>query len=118
MDDINDSNKDMVDLTTKELCDLLEALDFKIDYKDKDSEEDLQPRKKRRKIEKNSTSTAIILYKEAEPFCCLCGLNASKHAYAKHRFLEAKSEFKCIACDKWLYQHKKDSPCFDPYVRM
>ena len=108
----------MVNLTTDELCDLLEALDFKIDYKNNKSEEDLQPRKKRRKIEKKSTSTAIILYKEAEPFCCLCGLNATKHAYAKHRFLEAKSEFKCIACDKWIYQHKKDSPCFDPYIRM
>jgi hypothetical protein len=117
MDDINDSNKEMVNLTTEELCDLLESLDFKIDYKEKDSEEDLQPRKKRRKIEKTSC-TAIMLYKEAEPFCCLCGLNATKHAYAKHRFLKAKSELKCIACDKWFYQHKKDSPCFDPYVRM
>ena len=64
MDDINDSNKDMVDLTTEELCDLLEALDFKIDYKEKDSEEDLQPRKKRQNIgfwRQNLSSNVLLV---------------------------------------------------------
>ena len=117
MNDVIDCNKDMVELTTDELCDLLEAMDFKINYKKEDDEEEMQPRKKRRKVEKNNC-TAIVLYKEGESFCCLCGLNASKHSYANHRFLEATPEYKCIACDKWFYQHEKNSPCLDPYVRL
>uniref|UniRef100_A0A6C0CQL1 Uncharacterized protein n=1 Tax=viral metagenome TaxID=1070528 RepID=A0A6C0CQL1_9ZZZZ len=111
MEDLSGCNKEIINLDTDELCKLLDSLDFDIKYQ---VNEQTEPPKKRRK----TTSTDIILYKE-EPFCCLCGLNYSKHAYAKHRFFEAKSEHKCISCDKWFYQHDhKNSPCFDPYIRM
>lgn len=115
MDEIAGCNKEIVDLDTDELCKLLESLDFDIKYSN--NEPIKEPSRKKRRIEKKQC-TDIIPYKK-EAFCCLCGLNYSKHAFARHRFFEAKPEHKCIACDKWFYEHDhKNSPCFDPYTRL
>lgn len=121
MEEIANYNADNVNMTTDEITDLLSQMSFDVDYEKEIISENsviLSSQSIKSQQENQKQPQQQVVFKQ-EPFCCLCGLRLSKHGFARHRFFEAKPEHKCIACNKWFYEHDhKKSPCFDPYVRL